>query len=134
MPDSLVDHALALAADAHRAGPDRPELLSAEIMLFARARRYPEVSRSYDRLVATDSAPSLELSRLAIAAAHHAADTVTLLRVLTKTAANPAAGPSITMEANILRQVARLWMAINDGKGMVRQNPKYVARAYSKAL
>src|SRR4051812_13718488 len=82
--DSTNEHALALAAELRRRGTDQADLLSAEIVLLARARRYAEVSTTYDRLVAVAAEPPMEVSRLAIAAAHQRHDTTTLIRVLTK--------------------------------------------------
>jgi hypothetical protein len=125
--DSLNDRALALAAELRRRGSNQPELLAAEIVFLARARRYADVSRTYDRLVAMDSQPPIEVSRLAIAAARQRADTATLLRVLARTAPHPAAGPSVVSEQTVLRQAGALWAAINEARGLVRQNPRYVA-------
>lgn len=127
LPDSLDDHALALAGELRRRGSDQRELLAAEIVLFARLRRYAEVSRAYDRLVALDSQPTIEVSRLAIAAAHQRADTATLVRTLARTLSQPGAGSSRAAELNVLRQMNALRSAIDEARGLVRQNPKYLA-------
>jgi hypothetical protein len=124
--DSLNDRALALAAELRRRGTEQRDLLATEVMLLSRARRYADVSRTYDRLVALDPQPAIEVSRLAIAAARQRADTATLLRILARTASQPGAGPALTAEYNVLRQVSALWSAINEARGLVRQNPKYV--------
>ena len=125
-PDSLDAGALALAGELRRRGSDQRELLATEIVLLARMRRYADVSAAYTRLVALDSQPPIEVSRLAIAAAHQRSDTVTLIRILARTASRPGAGPSMAAELNVLRQVSALKSAINEARGLVRQNPKYV--------
>ena len=127
VPDSLDDHALALVGELRRRGSNQRELLATEIVLLARLRRYAEVSRAYDRLVALDSQPAIEVSRLAIAAAHQRADTATLLRILARTASQPGAGSARAAELNVLRQVGALRSAINEAVGLIRQNPRYVA-------
>lgn len=125
--DSTNDRALELAAEAQRRGPAPRELLAAEVTLFARARRFADVSRTYDRLVAVDSHPAMDVSRLAIAAARQRGDTASLLRILSKTMARPDASPALRMEYNVVRQSKELWGAINEARGLLRQNPKYVA-------
>jgi hypothetical protein len=127
MPDSIDAHALTIAAELSRRGASERELLSSEIVLFARARRYADVSRAYDRLVALDPQPSIETTRLAGAAARQRGDTAALLRILTRAASHPDAPPAFRAELNILRQVSALYSAINEARGLVRQNPKYVA-------
>ena len=46
--DSANTQALALATEASRRAPDQRELLAAEVVLLARARRYADVTREYD--------------------------------------------------------------------------------------
>src|SRR6185503_19430393 len=126
LPDSLNDHALALAAELRRRGSDQRDLLATEVMLLAHLRRYADVSRTYDRLVALDSTPAIEVTRLAIAAARQRADTAALVRILARTATQPGAGAAMAAEYNVLRQRTALWTAINEARGLVRQNPKYL--------
>lgn len=126
VPDSLDAHALALVAESRRRGASERELLAAEVALFARARRYADVIRTYDRLVTVDPQPAVDVSRLAIAAARQKPDTAALIRILTKAAANPEAGPLPAGELKVLRAVGPLWAAINEAKGLVRQSPKNV--------
>jgi hypothetical protein len=126
MPDSLDAHALALVAESRRRGASERELLAAEVGLFARARRYTEVIRTYDRLVTVDPQPAVDVSRLALAAARQKPDTAALIRILTKAATHPEAGPLPAGELKVLRAVGPLWAAINEAKGLVRQSPKNV--------
>jgi hypothetical protein len=125
--DSVNDRALALAAEARKRGPESRELLSAEVVLLARGRRFTEVSRTYDRLVALDSQPAMEVSRLAIAAARQRGDTASLLRLLSRTMSRPGASPALRTEYNVVRQAGQLWGAITEARGLLRQNPRYVA-------
>jgi hypothetical protein len=128
MPDSLNAAAVALSGELRRrGGANQRELLAAEIVLDARLKRYGDVSTAYTRLVALDSQPAIELSRLAIAAARQRADTATLVRLLARTATRPGAGSLMASELNVLRQVGALHSAINESRGLVRQNPKYAA-------
>jgi hypothetical protein len=126
MPDSLDAHALALVAESRRRGASERELLAAEVGLFARERRYAEVIRTYDRLVTIDPQPAVDVSRLALAAARQKPDTAALIRILTKAATHPEAGPLPAGELKVLRAVGPLWAAINEAKGLVRQSPKNV--------
>ena len=125
--DSTHARALSLAAEARRRGPEAPELLAAEVVLLARVRRFTELSHAYDRLVALDSQPALPLTRLAIAAARQRGDTVTLLRILSRTVKRPDADAAMRTEYNVIRQAGQLWAAINEARGLLRQNPRYVA-------
>ena len=128
VPDSLNGDALAITGELRRrGGSDQRELLATEIGLYARMRRYADVVRAYDQLAALGSQPAIEVSRLAIAAAHQRADTATLVRILARTASQPGGGSSIAAELNVLRQIGALRSAINEARGLVRQNPKYVA-------
>ena len=124
--DSVNIRALALAMEASRRTPDQRELLAAEVVLLARARRYADVTRTYDRLVTLEPQPAIDVARVAIAAARQRADTATLVRLLSKTMDRPDAGPLMKTEYNILRQKAQLWAAINEARGLLRQNPRYV--------
>jgi hypothetical protein len=124
--DSTNDRALALAAEVQRRGPAQRDLLAAEVMLFARGRRFADVSRTYDRLVTLDPPPAMEVSRLAIAAARQRGDTASLLRLLSKTMTRSDASPALRMEYNVVRQSKQLWAAINEARGLLRQNPKYL--------
>jgi hypothetical protein len=125
--DSTVARALALVAEARRRGPQPRELGAAEVVLLARARRYAEVTRAYDRLVALDSQPALQVSRLAMAAARQRGDTASLLRILARTVARHDAPAAMRTEYNVLRQAGQLWTAINEARGLLRQNPRYLA-------
>jgi hypothetical protein len=127
LPDSINEHALAIASALSSRGGDRRELLASEVVLFARARRDADVSRVYDQLLALNPQPSLEVSRLAMGAARQRGDTAALIRALTKAVANPAATPAYGTELNVLRQVGALKSAIDQGRGFIRQNPRYVA-------
>jgi hypothetical protein len=127
VPDSLNAHALAIATELDRRGADRRELLGSEIMLLSRARRYQDVSRAYDRLVAIDPQPPMDVVRAAIVAAHERGDASTLLKLLTAASTRSDAPPALRTEQNVVRQTAALHAAINESRGLVRQNPKYVA-------
>jgi hypothetical protein len=126
VPDSLDDQALALTAELRRRGSDQRQVLAAEIVIFARMRRWADVSTSYDRLVALDSQPAVDISKLAIAAAYQRADTAKLVRILARTASQPGAGAARATELNVLRQVGALRSAIAEARGLIRQNPKYL--------
>ncbi|HYV98351.1 MAG TPA: hypothetical protein VE967_12900, partial [Gemmatimonadaceae bacterium] len=86
LPDSLDAHAIAVAEENERRGPDKREALDAEIALFARAHRYAELSRAYDRLVLIDSQPPIDLVRLAASAARQRGDSAALLAIMAKAA------------------------------------------------
>lgn len=125
IPDSLDAHAIAIAAELDKRGMDRKNLLASEIALLARAGRYAEVSRTYDRLVALDPHPSTDVMRIAIVAAYQRGDSTSLLRLLTAAAARADAPPALKSEQNVMRQVPQLKAAINESRGLIRQNPKY---------
>jgi len=127
VPDSFNTHAIDIAAELARRGGTQRELLESEVLLYSRAHRYADVSRAYDALAAVTPQPSIELARAAIVAAHQRADTAGLLRLLTKTASRSDAPPILRNELNVLRQVGALHSAIAEARGLVRQNPKYVA-------
>lgn len=126
VPDSLNAGALALAGEWRRRGSNQRELLATEVVLLAHMRRWADVSTAYDRLVALDSQPPIDVSRLAIAAAHQRADTARLVRLLARNASRPGAGSPMATELNVLRQVGALRSAIAEARGLVRQNPKYL--------
>jgi hypothetical protein len=127
LPDSIDAHALAIATEvARRGSPDR-DLLASQVVLYSRARRFAEASRSYDRLAAIDSQPAMPIVRLAVAAAYQRGDTASLLRLLGRAAARTDGSPAFRSELNVLRQVAALRSAIAEARGLIRQNPKYVA-------
>ena len=127
LPDTLNDHALAIAAALRARGTNQRELLASEVVVLARTRRWADVSRAYERLLAVDPAPSIEVLRVAIAAARQRADTAGLIRALTKASTAPGASPAIRTELNVVRQAKELVAAINEARGLVRQNPRYVA-------
>jgi hypothetical protein len=127
IPDSIDAHALTIAAELARRGGNLRDVLASEVMLYARARRYADVSSAYARLEAIDPQPPIDVARLAIAAARQRGDTTALLRLVTRTAARADAPPALRTEANILKQVGALRAAVNEARGLVRQNPKYVA-------
>lgn len=127
LPDSLNEHALAIAAALRARGTSQRELLASEIIVLARTRRWADVSRTYERLLAVDPQPSIEVLRVAIAAARQRADTAGLVRALTKASSAPGSSPAIRTELNVVRQVSQLVAAINEGRGLLRQNPRYVA-------
>jgi hypothetical protein len=124
VPDSVNEHALGIAAELDRRGATPRDLLPAEIALLSRARRYQDVSRAYDRLIAVDPRPSAEIVRYAIVAAHQRADTVGLLRLLTAAEARPDAPAGFRAERVVLQQIGALYSAIAEARGFVRQNPK----------
>jgi hypothetical protein len=126
LPDSLTDHTLGIAAEIDRRGSAPRELLTSEMTLLSRAHRYREVSRAYDRLVATNPQPPFDVVKLALAAAHFDADTTTLLRLLSAAATRGDAPPSIRTERTVLQQTSALHTAIAEARGFVRQNPKNV--------
>jgi hypothetical protein len=125
--DSTVVRALVLAAEVRRRGPEPRDLAAAEVVLLSRAHRYAEVSRAYDRLAALDSQPALHVVRLAIAAARQRGDTASLLRILARTVPRHDATAAMRTEYNVVRQASQLWAAVNEARGLLRQNPKYLA-------
>jgi len=125
--DSTVARALVLAAEVRRRGPATRELAAAEVVLLARAHRYAEVTRAYDRLVALDSQPAFQVVRLALGAARQRGDTVSLLRILARTVPRHDATAAMRTEYNVVRQASQLWAAINEARGLIRQNPRYLA-------
>lgn len=125
--DSTNGRALALVAELRRRGPEPRDLLAAEVMLLARGRRFAEVSRAYDRLTAVDSQPSSDVMRVAIAAARQRGDTASLRRILSRAVARRDASAAMRTEYNVIRQAGQLWAAINEARGLVRQNPRYFA-------
>jgi hypothetical protein len=126
-PDSVNAHAIDLAAELTRRGGTQRELHESEVLLYSHAHRFADVSKSYDALVAVEPQPPIDVARLAIAAAHQRGDTATLIRLLTKNAPRADAPPILRSELNVLQQVGALRTAINEARGLVRQNPKYVA-------
>ncbi len=96
-------------------------------MLLGRGRRFAEVSRAYERLIAIDSQPSSDVLRVAMAAARQRGDTASLVRILARAVTRPDANPMMRTEYNVVRQASQLWGAINEGRGLVRQNPRYIA-------
>jgi hypothetical protein len=69
----------------------------------------------------------MEIAKFGITAAREQGDTATLVRLLGTLAARPDAPQAFKTERSILRQVKALREAINEARGIVRQNPKYVA-------
>lgn len=129
LPDSIDAHARAIAAELRRrgAGTSQGELLSSEVLLLARTGRYAEASRTYDALVAVVPQPAMDVVRVAVAAAAQRGDNAAVLRILTANMARADAPPTMRSEANVLRQSAALRSAIDEARGLVRQNPKYLA-------
>ncbi|HEX3867204.1 MAG TPA: hypothetical protein VHV78_10635 [Gemmatimonadaceae bacterium] len=125
VPDSIIDHTLGIAAELDRRGAAPRELLMSEITLLSRARRYPDVTRAYRRLVAIDPQPPMDVGRLALAAAFHDGDTTALLHLLAAAASRPDASPPIRTEHTVLQQTGALRSAIAEARGFIRQNPKY---------
>jgi hypothetical protein len=125
--DSVNSRGLTLVGEVRKRGPEPRELLAAEVLLFARGRRYAEASRAYDRLVMVDSQPPSEVLRVAAAAARQRGDTSSLLRILARAVARQDASPMMRTEYNVVRQAGQLWSAINDARGLVRQKPRYVS-------
>ncbi len=126
VPDSITDHTLGIAAELDRRGTATRDLLTSEITLLSRARRYRDVSRTYDRLVSIDPKPAFDVVKLALAAAHHEADTTALLLVLSAAASRADAPPAIQSEHTILQQTGALRSAVAEARGFIRQNPKYL--------
>jgi tetratricopeptide (TPR) repeat protein len=127
LPDSIDVHALAIATELSRRGGNQKELLAGEVVLFARAKRYAEASSAFERLTAIDRQPSLQVMHLAIIAARERSDTASLIRLLTRASSAPDAMPAYRAELNVVRQAGALRSAIDEARGLVRQNPKYVA-------
>ncbi len=127
MPDSIEAHALAIATELAKRGGNQRDVLASEVVLYARARRWADVSSTYDRLAAVDPQPPIDVARLALAAARQRGDSAALLRLVAKTATRADAPQALRTEANILKQVGALRSAVNEARGLVRQNPKYVA-------
>ena len=127
--DSTNVRALALVAESRRRGAAKEprDLLTAEIVLLAHGRRFAEVSRAYDRLTLVDSQPPSDVMRLAIAAARQRGDTASLIRILSRAIARPDASAAMRTEYNVVRQAGQLWAAVNEARGLVRQNPRYFA-------
>jgi hypothetical protein len=127
VPDSVESHAIALASALAGRGGAQRDLHESEVLLYARAHRYADVSRAYAAIGAGDPPVSMDVARAAIVAAHERADTAALVRLLTRYASRSDAPPTLRAELNILRQVSALHSAINEARGLVRQNPKYLA-------
>lgn len=122
--DSTREHALTVAGELGRRGPAHPDLVASEVMLLSRLERHADVSRAYDRLIALDSAPSMDIVRLALGAARQRGDTATLTRVLNRAATRSGAPVAMRTEQSVLRSVPALWSAVNQAKGFLRQNPR----------
>jgi hypothetical protein len=130
LPDSLEAHAIGVATELGRRGGnqrDLRDLRESEVLLYSRAHRYADASRAYDALVTMDPQPSMDVSRMAIVAAHERGDTAALVRLLTRNAPRADAPAVIRAELNVQRQLATLHDAIAEARGLVRQNPKYLA-------
>ena len=127
VPDSVETHAIRLAAALASRGGNQRDLHESEVLLYARAHRYADVLRAYEAIGTGDPAVSMDVARAAIVAAHERADTTSLVRLLTRYSARSDAPPTLRAELNILRQVGALHSAINEARGLVRQNPKYLA-------
>jgi hypothetical protein len=65
--------------------------------------------------------------RLAIVAARQRADTASLIRYLTRASSRADAAPAFRSELNVVRQAGALRAAIDEARGLIRQNPKYLA-------
>lgn len=126
VPDSIDTHAIGLAAEIARRGGNS-DIHESEVLLYSRAHRYADVSRAYDALAAANPQPPIDVVRMAIVAAHQRGDSAALLRLLTRTASRPDAPPVLRAELNVQRQGASLYSAIAEARGLVRQNPKYLA-------
>lgn len=127
LPDSLEAHAIGVATELARRGGNQRDLHESEVLLYSRAHRYADVSRAYDALVAMDPQPSMDVARMAIVAAHQRGDTAALVRLLTRNASRADAPAVMRAELNVQRQLATLRDAIAEARGLVRQNPKYLA-------
>ena len=127
VPDSVEAHAIALASTLASRGGNPRDLHESEVLLYARAHRYAQVLTAYNAIGAGAPLPPIDVARAAIVAAHERADTAALVRLLTRHAARADAPPTLRAELNILRQVGALRSAINEARGLVRQNPKYLA-------
>jgi hypothetical protein len=125
--DSTIGRALTLVAELRRRGSEPRDLLAGEVVLLARGRRFAEVLRAYERLVAVDSQPSSDVLHVTMAAARQRGDTALLVRVLSRAIARPDASAAMRTEYNVIRQANQLWAAINEARGLVRQNPRYFA-------
>lgn len=126
LPDTLVQQGAALAAEIGRRATPSRELLAAQVLLATRTHRYAEALTLYDRLSAIDPQPPTDVLRAAIGAAHQQHDVARLTRLLAKTEQRPDASPAIPMELKVLRQQGALLSAIDEARGLVRQNPKYL--------
>jgi hypothetical protein len=127
LPDTLVEHASSLAAAIGRRGPPQRDLLAAEVLLLGREHRFGDVSAAFDRLAAIDSQPATDVLRVAIGAAYAQHESARLTRLIAKAAARPDVSPAFRNELNVLRQSSALRSAIAEARGLVRQNPRYVA-------
>jgi hypothetical protein len=127
VPDSLVAHALVVGTAHERRASDVRDARIGEIALFARTKRFTELSSAYDRLSSVDTQPPYDVVRFAAAAARSRGDSGALLRIVTKAGARSDAPGSLRNEANVLRQITPLLAAINQARGLIRQNPKYTA-------
>ena len=125
--DSTIGRALTLVAELRRRGSEPRDLLAGEVVLLARGRRFAEVVRAYERLTAVDSQPSSEVLHATMAAARQRGDTALLVRILSRATARPDASAAMRTEYNVIRQANQLWAAINEARGLVRQNPRYFA-------
>ena len=133
VPDSINAHALSIAMALVTRGADKRDALNSEITLLARAHRWSDLTKTYQQLEAVDAQPSMAVVKLAIAAAHANNDEASALRILGKNASRADASPAMKSELTVLRQGAALRAAVTEARGMLRQNPKYVA-AYPSLL
>ena len=124
LPDSVTTHTLGIAAELDRRGPASRELLTSEITLLSRARRFQDVSRVYARLVAIEPQPPIDVVKLALAAAHHEGDSTGVMRLLTASLTRSDMPPAFRTEHNVLQQTGALRAAITEARGFVRTNPK----------
>ena len=127
VPASLDEHALGVAAALERRGTDMRDVLAGEVIIFARTRNFAELFRAYDRLVLVDTQVPIDVVRLAAAAARARGDSATLLAIIARAAARSDAPSTVRNEDAVLKQTARLAAAINQVRGLIRQDAKYVA-------
>lgn len=127
VPESLDTHALALATELERRGADARELIAGEMAIRARRRQFTELWSAYVRLTAVDSQPAIDVLRLAASAARARGDSASLMAILAKGSARADATTTMRNEYAVLQRVSALATAINQARGFIRQNPKYVA-------
>jgi hypothetical protein len=123
--DSTIAMTMAMSDTLAARKPDDNGNLAGRLALLTRMKRYAEVPRTFDRLIARDPAQAtLANYRLALAAAQRGQDTVARLRYLAAAAKKFPRTASIVADYNIQRQVPRLRALIDSTHRILRLDPR----------